>query len=148
MNGRDFITAIASGTDVLARIAKALAFEVPVDWTLTEGWFATQLFGYLSGAATAGRLLALDEDKMENAFGIAFNQFSGSRQMAVGAATHMRSMQAGFSGQGGVLAAELAQRGIIGSSRSSIYTASRSGPRAGKSTRRSRQPCTCVEKTA
>jgi 2-methylcitrate dehydratase PrpD len=40
---------------------------------------------------------------------------SGSRQMAVGAATHMRSMQAGFSGQGAVLAAELAQRGIVGS---------------------------------
>ena len=35
--------------------------------------------------------------------------------MAVGAATHMRSMQAGFSGQGAVLAAELAARGIVGS---------------------------------
>ncbi|MBI3918912.1 MAG: MmgE/PrpD family protein, partial [Betaproteobacteria bacterium] len=42
------------------------------------------------------------------------NQMSGSRQMAVGAATHMRSMQAGFSGQGAILAAELARRGIIG----------------------------------
>ena len=35
--------------------------------------------------------------------------------MAVGAATHLRSMQAGFSGQGAVLAAELARRGIVGS---------------------------------
>ena len=52
---------------------------------------------------------------MENAIGIGFNQMSGTRQMAVGAATHMRSMQAGFSGQGAVLAAELARRGIIGS---------------------------------
>jgi 2-methylcitrate dehydratase PrpD len=40
---------------------------------------------------------------------------SGTRQMAEGAATHMRSMQAGFSGQGAVLAADLARRGIIGS---------------------------------
>src|SRR5262249_55011885 len=75
---------------------------------------ATQLIGYLAGAASAGRLLGLDAEKMENALGIGFNQMSGTRQMAVGAATHMRSMQAGFSGQGAVLAAELARRGIIG----------------------------------
>jgi 2-methylcitrate dehydratase PrpD len=52
---------------------------------------------------------------MENAIGIGFNQMSGTRQMAAGAATHMRSMQAGFSGQGAVMAADLARRGIIGS---------------------------------
>jgi 2-methylcitrate dehydratase PrpD len=81
---------------------------------MAEGWFATQLIGFVAGAATAGRLLGLDEQGMENALGIGFNQMSGTRQMAVGAATHMRSMQAGFTGQGAVLAAELARRGIIG----------------------------------
>jgi 2-methylcitrate dehydratase PrpD len=35
--------------------------------------------------------------------------------MAVGASTHLRSMQAGFSGQGALLAADLARRGIVGS---------------------------------
>ena len=112
VSGCDLITAIAAGTDVMTRISRAI--EVP-DWTMTEGWFATQLLGFVAGAATAGRLLGLDEERMENAFGIGFNQMSGSRQMAVGAATHMRSMQAGFSGQGAILAAELARRGIIGS---------------------------------
>jgi 2-methylcitrate dehydratase PrpD len=111
MSGRDFIAAVAAGTDVHSRIAKSI--DIP-DWTIAEGWFATQLIGYLSGAATAGRLLGLDEERMDNAFGIGFNQMGGSRQMAVGAATHMRSMQAGFSGQAATLAAELAQRGIIG----------------------------------
>ena len=43
--------------------------------------------------------MRLDAQQMANALGIAFNQMSGSRQMAVGEATHMRSMQAGFSGQ-------------------------------------------------
>jgi 2-methylcitrate dehydratase PrpD len=52
---------------------------------------------------------------MENALGVGYNQMSGSRQMAVGAATHMRSMQAGFAGQAATTGAELAQRGIIGS---------------------------------
>jgi 2-methylcitrate dehydratase PrpD len=112
VSGRDLITAVAAGTDIMTRLTQAI--DVP-DWTMTEGWFATQLMGFLAGAATAGRLLGLDEEQMENALGIGFNQMSGSRQMAVGAATHMRAMQAGFSGQGAILAAELARRGIIGS---------------------------------
>ena len=52
---------------------------------------------------------------MGNALGIAFNQMSGSYQMAVGASTHLRAMQAGFSGQASVLAVELTRRGIVGS---------------------------------
>jgi 2-methylcitrate dehydratase PrpD len=110
--GRDLITAVAAGTDIMTRLTQAI--DIP-DWTMTEGWFATQLLGFVAGAATAGHLMGLDEEQMENALGIGFNQMSGSRQMAVGAATHMRAMQAGFSGQGAILAADLARRGIIGS---------------------------------
>ena len=112
LSGRDFITAFAAGSDLMTRFC--LAIDVP-DWQMNSGWFATQLFGFIGGTATAGRLLELDAGQMENAFGIAFNQMSGSRQMAVGAATHMRSMQAGFSGQAAILSAELARRGVIGS---------------------------------
>ena len=35
--------------------------------------------------------------------------------LAVGEATHLRSMQAGFAGQGALLAVDLARRGIVGS---------------------------------
>jgi 2-methylcitrate dehydratase PrpD len=111
VSGREFITAIAAGTDVMTRLTQGIT--VP-DWTMTEGWFATQLFGFIAGAVTAARLMRLTGEQMENAIGIGFNQMSGTRQMAVGAATHMRSMQAGFSGQGAVMAADLARRGIIG----------------------------------
>jgi 2-methylcitrate dehydratase PrpD len=111
-SGRDLITAVVAGTDIHTRLA--LAIDIG-DWTMTEGWFATQLFGFISGAAAAGRILCLDAEKMENALGIGFNQMSGSRQMAVGAATHMRSMQAGFAGQAATAGAGLAERGIIGS---------------------------------
>lgn len=112
ISGRDFITAVACGTDIMMRMDNAI--PIP-EWTAAEGWFATQLFGFIAGAATGGRVLKLDEGRMENALGIGFNQISGTRQMAVGASTHMRSMQAGFSGQGAVMAALLAQRGMIGS---------------------------------
>ena len=112
VSGREFISALAAGTDVMTRLTQAIT--VP-DWTLTEGWFATQLFGFIAGAVTAARLMRLTAEQMEHAIGIGFNQMSGTRQMAVGASTHMRSMQAGFSGQGGVMAADLARCGIIGS---------------------------------
>jgi 2-methylcitrate dehydratase PrpD len=112
VSGRDLITAVAIGTDIHTRLNQGI--KIP-DWTMSEGWFPTQLFGYVSGAATAAKLQGLDAEHIEHAFGIAFDQMSGSRQMAVGTATHLRSMQAGFSGQGAVLAADLAQRGIVGS---------------------------------
>ncbi len=115
VSGRDLLTSIAIGIDIQTRIDLAIP---NVEWTMTEGWFATQLLGYFSGTAVAGRLLGLDEEQMINAFGIAFTQVSGSREMAVGAATHIRGMQGGFSGQGSILAALLAQRGIIGSKNS------------------------------
>jgi 2-methylcitrate dehydratase PrpD len=111
VSGKELITAVAVGQDLMVRMSESVPIH---DWTMTEGWFATQLFGFVAGAAVAGRLLHLDADQMENALGIGFNQMSGSRQMAVGEATHMRSMQAGFSGQGAVSAALLAQKGITG----------------------------------
>jgi 2-methylcitrate dehydratase PrpD len=111
ISGRELITAIAAATDLHCRLGRCVL--VP-DWTISEGWFATQLFGYISGAAAAARVLGLSQSQLENAIGIGFNQASGSRQMAVGAATHMRSMQAGFAGQGAMVAAELAQLGLTG----------------------------------
>jgi 2-methylcitrate dehydratase PrpD len=111
ISGRALITAIAAGTDLHCRLGRCVSIP---DWTVNEGWFATQLFGYISGAATAGRILGLSQAQLENALGIGFNQASGSRQMAVGTATHMRSMQAGFAGHGAMLAVELAQLGLAG----------------------------------
>jgi 2-methylcitrate dehydratase PrpD len=111
VSGRELLAAIAAGVDIQTRLSLAIP---DVEWTMTEGWFATQLLGFQSGAATAGRLLGLTEEQMLNALGIAFTQASGSREMAVGAATHARALQAGFTGQGGIVAALLAARGITG----------------------------------
>ena len=111
VGGSDLIAAVAAGQDFIVRIS--LAITIP-EWTMSEGWFPTNLLGFLGGAVVAGRLYGLDEGQLENAVGIAFNQLSGSRQMAVAEATHMRSMQAGFTGQGGIMSAELARRGITG----------------------------------
>lgn len=112
VSGREFITAIVAGTDLMTRLESGITLP---DWKTGEGWFATQLLGFIAGPATASRLMRQNADQMENALGIGFNQMSGSYQMAVGASTHMRSMQAGFSGQAALMAAELAGMGVIGS---------------------------------
>jgi 2-methylcitrate dehydratase PrpD len=106
VSGKELLTAIAAGYDIAVRMGSSAM--------LTEDWFGTQLFGFICGAATAGRLLGLDTDQMENALGIAYNQLSGTREMASGEATEVRGMQGGFTGQGAVAAALLAQRGMTG----------------------------------
>ena len=113
--GRDFIAAIAIAIDIQVRLNRAIP---DLEWPMTEGWFSSQLLGYFSGTAVAGRLLGLSEDQMVSALGIAFNQACGSREMASGVSTHLRGMQGGFSGQSSVLSALLAQRGLIGSENS------------------------------
>ena len=112
VSGRDFLTAVAVGIDIQSRINTSIPTS---EWVMKDGWFGTQLLGYFSGTVVAGRLMGLDHEQMQNAFGIAFTQVSGSRQMAVGVASHIRGMQGGFTGLGSILAADLAKRGITGS---------------------------------
>ncbi len=57
VSGRDFLTAIAVADDIILRIGRSVTIP---QWTTAEGWFATQLLGFLSGAVVAGRLLVLD----------------------------------------------------------------------------------------
>ena len=78
VSGKGLISAIAAGADVYVRGNRAITIH---DWTMTEGWFATQLFGYIAGAVTASHLLGADADQMENAIGIAYNQLAGSRHL-------------------------------------------------------------------
>src|SRR5687768_2576187 len=66
VSGRDLIAAVAAGTDIHTRLNSAI--RIP-DWTMTEGWFPTQLFGFISGAATAAKLQGADAHTIENAFG-------------------------------------------------------------------------------
>jgi 2-methylcitrate dehydratase PrpD len=107
VSGRELLAAVSLGCDIAARAALAARGM--------QGFFGTQLHGFIAGAAAGGRVMGLSEDEMLNAFAIAFTQLCGSSQLGVGDGTHLRGMQAGFSGQGAVLAVLLAKRGIAGS---------------------------------
>ena len=110
VTGRELLTAVAVASDVVIRLGMA------IDLGPTEhGWLGTAVYGYLGGAAAAGKILGLSPAQMGNALGIAFAQAGGSREIASGCS--LRGIRDGFSQKTGVLSAQLAQRGITGPAR-------------------------------
>ena len=104
VSGRELLTAVAVGIDVHTRI---YPYDTTEEWDLNQRFSQTQSIGYLSGVAVAGRLARLPEEQMINAWGLAYQQVSGPHQRHLG-------MHAGWCGQGAVLAALLAKRGVPG----------------------------------
>jgi len=124
VSGREFITAVALGVDMICRLGlaawpgydpaipetKKIAFQAE---RVKHGWHLTTIMGYLASAGAAGKLLGLDEEQMVNAFGIAFHQCSGSHQGRDDGA-HTKRLGPGFSARAGVFSALMAQRGVTG----------------------------------
>jgi len=110
VSGKEFLTAVTLGLDLSTRLSGATRFKTDM---LYDGWWNTPLYGYFSAAASAGKLLELDEDKMANAFGIAYEQAAGTMQCAIEAALTKR-MCPGFAARGGIVSALMAQKDITG----------------------------------
>lgn len=124
VSGKEVITAVALGVDMICRLALAAwpGYDPSVPETrnmafqaerVKHGWHFTTIMGYLASAGAAGKLLGLDEERMINAFGIAFHQCSGSHQGRDEGA-HTKKLGPGFSTRAGVASALMAQRGITG----------------------------------
>ena len=91
VSGREFITAVALGVDMMCRLALATwpgynpssperREKGYQSERVKQGWHLTTLMGYLGAAGAAGKLLRLDEERMLHAFGIAYHQCSGNLQ--------------------------------------------------------------------
>jgi len=123
-NGRDFITAVAVGVDMICRLALAAwpGYDPAVPETRNKafqservkaGWHFTTLMGYLASAGGAGKLLGLDEERMVNGFGIAYHQCAGNHQ-GRDDGTHTKRLGPGFACRAGVASALMAGKGITG----------------------------------
>jgi 2-methylcitrate dehydratase PrpD len=110
ISGKDFITAMALGADFVARLGLA---SRPGSSLITSGWHPTTLYGYLSAAAMAGKIMGLNEEKMVNALGIAYHQCAGNAQCGADGALTKR-MGPGLAAKGGITSALMAERGITG----------------------------------
>jgi 2-methylcitrate dehydratase PrpD len=102
--GKDFLTALVMGADVMYRLAAALKRP-------NRGFHFTAAIGVFGAAAAAARLLRLDAVTTRHALGIAFIQSSGTQQANIQPSLTKRTLSA-FAARSGVYAALLAQRGI------------------------------------
>jgi aconitate decarboxylase len=108
ISGADFLLATIVGYEVGPRVGLGL-------WgthILTTGWHSGAVFGPPAAAAAVGRLLNLNADQIEDAFGIACTQACGLMSAQFG--SEVKRMQHGFAARNGLLAAFLAKGGYIG----------------------------------
>lgn len=106
VGGREFLTALALGQDVFARLRKN------VEWR--QDWHLTPVLGVYASAAACSKLLGLSHEQTVNAIGIATCQSAGTMELGYGVGSDLRGMYAAFSAKGGVFSALLAQRGVTG----------------------------------
>jgi 2-methylcitrate dehydratase PrpD len=107
-DGRDFITSMVVGYEVISRIGAAVRGDFH-----DRGLHATSICGVFGAAATVCRARQLDADTFANALGIAGSLASGTLEfLADGSST--KRLHPGFAAHGGVIAAALACAGETG----------------------------------
>lgn len=105
VDGTEFLTAVAVGAEVGARI------NLPD--RLYNGFDPTGIAGPIAAAATASRLLGLSPERIRQALGLAFNRTAGSFQSNIDGSLAVRLIQ-GWVAESGVLCAQLAQTDLTG----------------------------------
>jgi 2-methylcitrate dehydratase PrpD len=111
LSGKELITSVALGVDMMCRLALA---TTPGKNPIDLGWHLTSLFGYMGSAATAGRVMRLPEGRIVDAIGIGYHQCAGNGQCVKDGALTKR-LGPGFAVRGGIMAALLAKAGVTGS---------------------------------
>ncbi len=109
VTGKDFITAIALGSDIICRLSYPLLRD-----TFEYGCARTATLGKFGATAAAGKLLGLDEGQMVNAFGLVLHQATISLEATYTPGSDIRGIRDGFVAQAGVFSALLAKKGILG----------------------------------
>ena len=107
-SGKEMIVALILGDDIASRLIAASNYAAGLNWDSTG---TVNRFG---ATAVAGSLLRLSPDKMMNAFGIILDQLSGSFQ-SINDRVHSFKLTQGMSARDGIVAAELANLGWLGS---------------------------------
>ncbi|MGZ5826937.1 MAG: MmgE/PrpD family protein [Xanthobacteraceae bacterium] len=111
-DGRAILTAIIAGSELTARLG-AMAPGAFHD----HGYHATGVVGAIGAALTAGKLLALSPEKMQNAIGIAASQ-AASIAECFSDGTWTKRLHAGWAAHCGIAAAQLADCGFTGPAKS------------------------------
>jgi 2-methylcitrate dehydratase PrpD len=109
-NGKAFLTAFVAACEVMSRIGVAAGNSLE-----KRGFHAPGLTGTFGAAVASGRLLALDENKMVHALGIAGSYSGGLMEFSrCQEGAMIKRLHLGKAAEGGVTAASLARRGFGG----------------------------------
>jgi 2-methylcitrate dehydratase PrpD len=108
-SGRDLITAVVAGIQVMGLLGAALPKMV------TIGWHGSKVLGVYGAAAAAGRILGLSSGQLVNAFGIAGSDAGGGMEYDKSGG-EVKRLHAGSASRSGLEAAELARLGLTGPS--------------------------------
>lgn len=107
VSGRDFIAALVAGYEAGLRVGMAGAGNI-----FKRGFHSAAVCGVFVAAAAAGRVIGLDADQMQHAFGVAGSLAAGL--MAAQEGAMVKRLHSGRAAQTGVYAALLAKRGFTG----------------------------------
>jgi 2-methylcitrate dehydratase PrpD len=106
VSGKDFITALAVGQDIFARLRKYVVWH--------QDWFMTPVVGTFSTAIACAKLLGLSAREILSAIGVASMQSAGTMQVAYGTGGNLRGTYDAYPAKAGVLSAYLARAGVSG----------------------------------
>jgi len=109
VSGKEFITALTLGSDLVARLGLALN-ENPVEY----GWYMPPILQAFGAATAASKLLKLDMEQIRNAFSLTLCQTTCSAELIYSSHSMIRAIRDSFSAKAGLLSALLAQKGITG----------------------------------
>jgi 2-methylcitrate dehydratase PrpD len=105
-SGKEFITAIAAGYEVMERLA---ADFIPT--LAARGFHASPIFGIFGGAVAAAKIFKLDEDQMNSTIALCASLASGNLE---GARSGGRALREGAAVRNAMLAVALARQGHVG----------------------------------
>ncbi|MDQ8728233.1 MmgE/PrpD family protein [Bradyrhizobium sp. LHD-71] len=109
VSGRELITAIALGNDITSRVAMAIGGRLD-DYP----WFRAPVVGLFGATAAAMKMLRGTAEQHRHALGLALPMNGGTLASLHQGGSSVRSIRDGLSYRNGVLAAELAARGVRG----------------------------------
>ncbi len=109
VSGRDFIAAVATGCDLVCRMA--LALRQPME---SGGWYPPPILGAFGAVAAAARLLRLTSTQTRDAFSLLLCQNTCPGEIKYSAASVVRAIREAFPAQAAVTSALLAAEGVPG----------------------------------
>src|SRR5205807_3968891 len=105
-SGKEFLTGIAAGYEVMERMA---ADFIPT--VMARGFHASPVFGIFGGAVAAAKILGLTEDQVNSTIALCASLAAGNLE---GARSGGRALREGAAVRNAMLAVTLAKQGHVG----------------------------------